>query len=334
MKQRHVYQAIGSLIGLAAAAAAIWHFVWLKPYSITSTELQARYAYGSPASTRAEITPVDARNDAQSDAQSDSQSDAQTDAQTDARTDAHSVAIRLQSFDGALFWGRITNPSDPALTTRPFPVLIGMHAMGRNHMRWWQAEFKERPTIEQTHRITQMALQQGYAVVAIDARAHGLRKMVDQQVRSAMRDMHWFGKRQAYERMIIDTVRDHRVLLDWLVTQPHLDANRIKAAGYSMGAQGALLLAGLDDRVRAVAAMVPPHLGDNVAAVAPINLVAGLQGKRVWLLTADEDDHASPKQNQALFDAIPSQDKKHLRFRSGHLLPKDYVEQLSAWFQI
>jgi dienelactone hydrolase len=289
-------------MGLAATAAAIWHFVWLKPYSFTATELQARYAY------KEELIPGD----------------------------AHSVDIRLQSFDGVLFNGRIVYPSDPALATQPFPVLIGMHAMGRNHMRWWQAEFKERPTIEQTHRITQMALQQGYAVVAIDARAHGLRRNLGQPhpMRIAMRDMHWFGKRQAYEQMIIDTVRDHRVLLDWLVTQPHLDAKRIKAAGYSMGAQGALLLAGLDARVQAVAAMVPPHLGDNVAAVAPINLVAGLQGKRVWLLTGDEDDHASPKQNQALFDAIPSQDKKHLRFESGHLLPTDYVEQLSDWFKI
>ena len=301
MKHKRAYLAIAILMGLAAAAAAIWHFVWLKPYSVTATELQARYAY------KEEFTPGD----------------------------AHSVELRLQSFDGALLNGRIVYPSDPAQAARPFPVLIGLHAMGRTHMRWWQAEFNGRPTREQTHRITQMALQQGYAVVAIDARAHGQRRNLGQPhpMRVAMRDMHWFGKRQAYEQMIIDTVRDHRVLLDWLVTQPHLDAKRITAAGYSMGAQGALLLAGLDARVQAVAAMVPPHLGDNVAAVAPINLVAGLSGKRVWLLTGDEDDEASPKQNQALFDAIPSQDKKHLRFESGHLLPTDYVEKLSDWFR-
>lgn len=73
-----------------------------------------------------------------------------------------------------------------------------------------------------------------------------------------------------------------------------------------MGAQGALLLAGRHERVHAASAMVPPHLGYNLAAVAPINLVAGLQGKRVWLLTGDEDDEANPKQNQPLFDAIPS----------------------------
>jgi dienelactone hydrolase len=293
--------AIGVLVGLAAVGAAIWHFVWLKPYSITAAELQARYAY------KEELTPGD----------------------------GHSVDIRLQSFDGALLHGRIVYPSDPARATRPFPVLIGMHAMGRSHWRWWQADLNGRPTIEQTHRITQIALQQGYAVVAIDARGHGERRHLGQPTLAAraMRNMHWFGRREAYERMIIDTVRDHRVLLDWLVAQPHLDARRITAAGYSMGAQGALLLAGLDERVHAVAAIVPPHLGDNVAVVAPVNLIAGLQGKRVWLLTGDEDDHASPKQNQALFDAIPSQDKKHLRFESGHLLPTDYVEKLSDWFK-
>jgi dienelactone hydrolase len=301
MKRRHAYLAIGTLIGLAAIAAAIWHFVWLKPYSVTPSELQARYAY------KQAFTPGD----------------------------GHSVDIRLPSFDGELLHGRIVYPGDPAQQTRPFPVLIGMHAMGRTHRRWWQAELNGRPTIEQTHRLTQMALQQGYAVVAIDARGHGERRHLGQMqlAQRAMRDMHWFGRRQAYEQMIIDTVRDHRVLLDWLAEQPHLDAGRIRAAGYSMGAQGALLLAGLDDRVKAVAAMVPPHLGDNVAIVAPINLIGGLQGKRVWLLTGNEDDHASEQQNQALFDAIPSQDKQHLRFESGHLLPQDYVERLADWLK-
>jgi dienelactone hydrolase len=302
MTRRRALVAIGITLALVAAlGAGIWHFLWLKPYTVTPAELQARYAY------KPQLTPGDAR----------------------------SVDIRLQSFDGALFEGRIVYPSDPAQATRPFPVLIGLHAMGRSHMRWWQAELNGRPTIEQTHRLTQLALQQGWAVVAIDARAHGQRRHLGQRhaAQRAMRDMHWFGRRQAYEQMIIDTVRDHRVLLDWLVAQPHLDATRIKAAGYSMGAQGALLLAGLDDRVRAVAAMVPPHLGANVAVVAPINLVGGLQGKRVWLLTGDDDDHASPAQNQALFDAIPSADKKHLRFGSGHLLPTDYVESLADWLR-
>lgn len=301
MNKRLVFTGIAILGVLAATAAAIWHFLWLKPYPVTAAELQARYAY------KESFTPGE----------------------------AHSVHIRLKSFDGTLIEGRIVYPGDPAQATRPFPVLIGLHAMGRSHQRWWQAEVNGRPTVEQTHRITQMALQQGYAVVAIDARAHGQQRPLGQPhpARAIMRDMHWFGQRQAYEQMIIDTVRDHRVLLDWLVAQPHLDAGHIRVAGYSMGAHVALLLAGLEERVRAVAAVVPPHLGDNVAVVSPMQLIAGLQGKRVWLLTANDDEHASPEQNQALFDAIPGQDKQHLRFDSGHLLPPDHVGRLADWFR-
>jgi dienelactone hydrolase len=301
VKRKALTITLAVLVGLAAAGAAVWHFLWLKPYSVTPEELQIRYAY------REEVSPGP----------------------------GHSHELRLRSFDGELLHGRIVYPADPAQAREPFPVLIGMHAMARSHWRWWQPDLKGRPTIEQTHRITQMALQRGYAVVAIDARGHGERRHLGQQhmARTAMRELHWLGRRQAYERMIIDTVRDHRVLLDWLVAQPQLDARRIRAVGYSMGAQGALLLAGLDERVQAVAAMVPPHLGDNVAAVAPIHFVAGLQGKRVWLLTGDEDDKASPAQNQALFDALPGPDKQHLRFASGHLLPGDYVEKLQGWFE-
>jgi dienelactone hydrolase len=303
MKLKRTYKVMALVLGVLGvlAAAGIWHFVWLKPYSVTPAELQTRYAHKPQLAPR----------------------------------EAHTTDIRLQSFDGTLFEGRIVYPSDPALASRPFPVLIGMHAMGRSHMRWWQAELNGRPTIEQTHRITQMALQQGYAVVAIDARAHGQRRHLGQPhaAQRAMRDMHWFGRRQAYEQMIIDTVRDHRMLLDWVATQPQLDSQRVKAAGYSMGAQGALLLAGLDGRVQAVAAMVPPHLDDKLAAVAPMQVVAGLQGKRVWLLTGNDDEHASAQENQALFDAIPGPDKKHLRFESGHLLPGDYVQALADWLK-
>lgn len=107
---------------------------------------------------------------------------------------------------------------------------------------------------------------------------------------------------------------------------------RVQAAGYSMGAQMALLLAGTDGRVKAVAAMVPPHLDDKVAAVAPRHAFAGLAATRVWLLSADRDDYASAQQSADLFAALPGPDKRHLRFDSGHALPSAYVAQLAPWF--
>jgi hypothetical protein len=77
--------------------------------------------------------------------------------------------------------------------------------------------------------------------------------------------------------------------------------------------------------------MVPPGLGNSVAVVAPLNVAPQLSASRVWLLTADDDDHASVAENAALFEALPGAGKQHLRFAGGHLLPADYVERLLPW---
>lgn len=306
MTRRKALRIMASLLGIAALAGALWWGLFgLKPYDITDDALRARYAY-SPPSTGLHV-------------------------QLQAEP-GHAQSLRFTSFDGSEVQGRILYPGDPALAAKPFPLLIGLHAMGRGHVRWWKDSNKGQPTVEQTHRITALALQQGYAVLALDARRHGHRKDPQHSVRELMDDLHWWGQREPYERMIVDTVRDYRLLLDWVQTQPQLDAGRIQVAGYSMGGQMALLLGGLDARISSVLAIVPPHLDDKVAAVAPRNALAGLVGKKVWLLSADEDDYASSKQNAALFDAVPSQGKQHLRFAGGHLLPASYVDSLSAWF--
>lgn len=309
-----------TLLGLAGAVGALWWALFaLEPYDITPEQLAARYAHSAPSTgaTTAEAAP-------------------QLGAPqriTVGQTAAWSSDLVLPSFDGALARGHIVYPADPAVVAAPRPVLLGLHAMGRTHWRWSQAEFKGRPTIENTHHLTELALQQGYVVMALDAREHGDRKNHDHPLiaRELLRNLHWWGEREPYERLIVDTVKDWRVLLDWVVRQPQFDRGNIRAAGYSMGAQMALLLAGTDGRVSAVAAMVPPGLTDRVAVVAPLNVAPKLTSTRVWLLTADSDEHASVAENAALFAAIPGPGKQHLRFDSGHLLPAGYVECLRPW---
>jgi cephalosporin-C deacetylase-like acetyl esterase len=289
---------------VVAGVAALWYGLFgLKPYHISAEELTARYAY--PATPQVQLTLKE--------------------------LNPQSFDFTYRSFDGVIVNGRISYPQDPNSIQSPVPVLIGAHAMGRSQIRWWQDSFKDRVTFEQTDKITAMALAKGYAVVAIDARHHGVRKDPDLTAVDIIDNLHWWGEREPYENMLIDTVRDHRVLLDWLVQQPMLDKNNIKLAGYSMGAQISLLLAGVDSRIHSVAAIVPPHMNNTTAAVAPLNLIAGLADNQVWLFTADDDEYASIKQNQQLFDALPNADKKLFRFDSGHLLPADYINDLEPW---
>jgi dienelactone hydrolase len=316
---------IATLFGLAAAAGALWWAVFaLKPYSVSPEQLATMYAH-SGASTSASSPAPQVQVGA-------------VEPVTVGKTAAWAQSLRVASFDGTWVPGRLVQAVDPlghdSMPSKQ-PVLLGLHPMGRTHWRWWQSEIKGRPTVEKTHLVTERALQAGYVVIALDAREHGDRKDPQRPLnaRQLLRNLHLWGEREPYERLIVDTVKDYRVLLDWIERQPRLDAGRIRAAGYSMGAQMSLLLAATDKRVRSVAAMVPPHLNCTVAAVSPTTFAAGLADVEIWLLTADDDEFASRSENAALFAALPGTAKKHLTFASGHLLPPTYVEQLQPWLK-
>ena len=292
---------IGAVIG---ALAAGWYALFgLKPYTVSMADITERYAYVQPAALNMQLK----------------------------QDDNNGFQFTYHSFDGAIVNGYMRFPDTVTANAKPLPVLIGAHAMGRAHVRWWQDSLNDRPTHENTDKITAMALEKGYAVVTIDARNHGVRKDPDHSIIDIINNMHWWGKRQPYEQMLIDTVRDHRVLLDWIVSQPQFDATRIDIAGYSMGAHVSLLLAAVDNRVRGVAAVVPPYVNERTAIVAPLNMLQGLVDNPVLLLTADEDEYATEKENMQLFDALPNADKQHHMFSSGHLLPAEYVQHFEPW---
>lgn len=285
-------------------AGAGWFFNFtLSPYPVTPEQINAHYAYQTPDNLEWQQTEIE----------------------------KNYYEFTYKTFDGQTVNGRIKYPDTYSELSEPVPVLIGIHALGRSQIRWFQDSFKDRPTITHVDKITQQALQHGYAVMAIDARNHGLRKDLDYTIRDVMIDLHYFGKKDPYEAMISDTVKDHRVLLDWVSQQPQFDHSKINVAGYSMGGQTSLLLAGVDQRIANVAAVVPPHLDDKTALVAPKNIMPGLSDNKVWLFTANDDEYAEKAQNQALFDAITSQNKKHFNFDSGHILPSDYINDLTDW---
>lgn len=292
---------IGAVIGVLAAG---WYALFgLKPYTVSAEDVAQRYSYAEPL---------------------------QLDMQLQA-DDSNGYRFHYTSFDGAVVNGYMRLPHSVDGASKPVPVLIGAHAMGRSHQRWWLPSYKERATRESTDQITTMALAKGYAVVTIDARNHGERKDPANSIIDIIHNLHWWGEREPYEAMLIDTVRDHRVLLDWLVTQPQFDAKRIDVTGYSMGAHVSLLLAAVDNRVNRVAAVVPPHINSYTAIVAPLNMLTGLADNPVLLFSANDDEYASEKENKTLFNALPNADKQHYSFDGGHLLPADYVQHFESW---
>ncbi|WP_440053092.1 dienelactone hydrolase family protein [Pseudoalteromonas sp. T1lg65] len=292
-----------TLFGAAAAIGAIWYSIAnIQPYEISSEQLHKTYQHGKVVShfQLKEISP-------------------------------NHFEIKYKSFDGEWVNGQLVYPESYQIGSSSIPVMVGLHAKGRSDLRFFQESFKDRDTSEQTDELTKMALDKGYAVVAIDARNHGKRKDADYGIGEVMRDLRYFGKREPYEAMIINTVKDNRVLLDWIESQPQFAQDQISLAGYSMGGQISLLLAAVDSRVDKVLSIVPPHIGDATAIVAPKNVVS-LINQQVWLVTADDDEYADVEQNAALFSHLASSNKKHIEVEGEHVLPEGYYTQLTGWY--
>lgn len=238
-------------------------------------------------------------------------------------------SFTYKSFDGEMVYGQIAYPDQ---VSEKYPVLIGISAMGRSYVRWWVDTFNGNPTVTQANKIAELAISKGYAVVSIDARYHGKRKDPERTLRSIMNDLHFFGDKRDYEAMIRDTVKDHRVLLDWIEGQDRLDINRVKTAGYSMGGQISLILGSVDARIDSIVAIVPPFIDDRIARVAPKNFVSLLGDKPVLLITASDDENASATENDFLFNLLPGANKERVDFDGGHILPESYVDRLAGEF--
>lgn len=244
--------------------------------------------------------------------------------------DSRHSSFSFTSFDGQLVYGQISYPKQKA---QSYPVLIGFHAMGRSAQRWWQDSINGRKTITRVNKLTEMADKLGYVVIALDARAHGKRKDPNMSLTTIMTSLKKDNVSAPYRNMILNTVKDHSLLLDWIHTQPQLDKNNIHLAGYSMGAQLSLLLAAVDQRVKDVLAIVPPFIEeDELSLVSPVKLASSLTDNRLMLITADADEYATSAQNDQLFDAIPSPNKHRVVVAGGHILPETYLTHLKHWF--
>ncbi|MCC2616582.1 dienelactone hydrolase family protein [Aestuariibacter halophilus] len=244
--------------------------------------------------------------------------------------EAGAFALSFDSYDGQKVVGQISLPTD---ATGPYPVMLGLHAMGRSYPRWWTDSLRGSPTLTHVNDITEHANRLGYAVIALDARYHGERKDPDMDLFKIMRNLHLWGDRAAYEDMIVGTVKDYRLLINALAVDPRFDLGHLVATGYSMGAQMSLLLAGHDPRITGVVSIVPPYLDDTMAVVAPKNAVAKIQQAKVLMIVADDDEHADVEDSRAVFEAIPG---RHNRFHvatGGHILPDNYVQTVADWLQ-
>lgn len=194
-----------------------------------------------------------------------------------------------------------------------------LHAMGTDENLWWSENKVS------GKKISDKLLDKGYSVLTLDARRHGKRVLDKLKARDMITKAR-SDEPRLYTDMIIGTVRDYRLALEWVKTELKLDQASILVAGYSMGAQMSLLLASYETDINQVMVMVPPFVSELQSPVAPRLHVSRINNHvDLMYLAAKQDPYSSAKNTQLVFEKIATENKSIQWFESGHLLPKEYI---------
>ncbi|MCK4967083.1 dienelactone hydrolase family protein, partial [bacterium] len=140
----------------------------------------------------------------------------------------------------------------PTNVKGPVPAILGLHG----HSSSKDNIFGTNPS---SQSVLALLISHGYAVMAIDSYFNGERRGKGPAGTNEMQNRNydqekslfklhlWFG-RSLWGMQI----RDEQIALDYLVSRPEIDAERIGTEGMSMGSTRAWWLAAVDDRIKAV----------------------------------------------------------------------------------
>lgn len=168
------------------------------------------------------------------------------------------------------------------------PVIVALHGLTQSRAQWWRKD--EGPySFPSRHRSA--LIDAGFAVLAIDARAHGDRLAdTDFQDQSVILQN---GYNNLGRHLVSETVLDVRRALDALEQIKGVDHDRIGLTGFSLGAFIGNIAVAVDPRIDAGFIMALPFLpvseGQSASFTSPFQYVEGLSGKDLTYLAATQD---------------------------------------------
>ena len=217
----------------------------------------------------------------------------------------------------------------PRSNTTPSPVILLLHGWSGSKDSWW----KDGGYISGGN-MRRALLDQGFAVLALDAQAHGERiaendyAMVnDYRANGEATHRNYF----TLEDIVTQTTVDYRRALDYLETRDDIDVGRVGLVGYSMGGVQAFLLTAVDSRIKAAVSCVPPSMAGNSTSISPKDYARGIGERPFLMLMGREDSMCRVEHAEQLLAFIPGNRKQLIFFDAGHKLPTDYVPAAEAW---
>lgn len=228
--------------------------------------------------------------------------------------------------------------------------IILLHGLGGSKEDW---VFPSLPFIDWTKNLTAIKdslLNLGNSILIPDAKYHGERsyeldfrpaEQLAATLSKSSEDANYFGT------MISGTIKDIRIILDFIETNASTSSIKFSSVGYSMGGSLALMLNATDSRIKSVVACVPPlnlpekDLKDYALPLKTVNKLKSITPQNYaplqqspYLLLMGEDDNFYTKQEVRSFlshSEITDKDLKY--FDSGHELPPEFVQEVIWWIR-
>ncbi len=218
--------------------------------------------------------------------------------------------------------------------------VILMHGLNGSALQWYYPESRWRPLVDSL-------LTLGYNVAIPDAKYHGARSYERnfKPVRSTGEYLKIVDEAQAFYEANSTTIRDLRIIIDYLGQRNREDDLQIDLVGYSMGGGISLILNAVDQRINSVVACVP-SMKLPARSISDFNL-SGSMEKQLHDITSinyspfqnapvlfliGKSDPFSPKEEANEFIAnMHIDDKDIVLFDSGHRLPDEFMREATRW---
>ena len=183
----------------------------------------------------------------------------------------------------------------PRSRQKPYPLVLLLHGWSGSKEDWYNDDNYINGGV-----MRKALLKEGYAVLALDAATHGERSNeIDYQHVNPFEDPKAPARRNyfSFAEISIQTVKDYRRALDFIIERGEVATNRIGLIGYSMGGMDSFYLLSVEPRIKMAVACVPPLLAPAYGPASPIDYTWGigetpflmLMGRRtvratMWLL--------------------------------------------------
>ncbi|MFC1554844.1 alpha/beta hydrolase family protein, partial [candidate division KSB1 bacterium] len=191
----------------------------------------------------------------------------------------------------------------------PFPCILALHSKGRSKDIWFMFTFE---------KFTEELVNNGYAVLCLDAQFHGERSKNNDFI---IPDKNTYRYRNLYT----ETVTDYRRALDYLETRSDIDSEKIGICGIDLGGYMSIILSAVDPRIKTAVNCL--SAGSDTHDYAP-----RIETTAILTLLNKKDSNYTIGEGEYFHQQVAGKNKALKWYDSDNTLPYNWIKDATNWF--